>query len=158
MSFVLALSFLQNLVVVLFILICCTIMLVVLLQKGRGGGIGAAFGGGGAGSLLGTKTGDFLTWMTICLVAAFLVMAVLMGKFLRPKISSELSSPAGAGTPTSQPAESATGEASMPQTDSTQVPPMPDVSVPDEGQTPPVANEPTETQEQTTEKSTESTN
>lgn len=78
----LALSFLGNLAVVLFVLVCLAIILIVLLQKGRGGGIGAAFGGGGAGSLLGTKTGDFLTWVTICLVSAFLVMAVLMGKFM----------------------------------------------------------------------------
>ncbi len=78
----LALSFLGNLAVVLFVVVCVAIILIVLLQKGRGGGIGAAFGGGGAGSLLGTKTGDFLTWVTICLVSAFLVLAVLMGKFM----------------------------------------------------------------------------
>jgi preprotein translocase subunit SecG len=84
MSLPLALSFMGNLVVGLFILVCLALILIVLLQKGRGGGIGAAFGGGGAGSLLGTKTGDFLTWVTICLVALFLILAVLMGKFMRP--------------------------------------------------------------------------
>ena len=94
MTLPLALSFLGNLVVVLFILVCVAIILIVLLQKGRGGGIGAAFGGGGAGSLLGAKTGDFLTWVTICLVAFFLVLAVLMGKFMKPTISSDLSMPA----------------------------------------------------------------
>ncbi|MBC8379356.1 MAG: preprotein translocase subunit SecG [Planctomycetes bacterium] len=88
----LALSFVWNLMVALFILVCVSIILIVLLQKGRGGGIGAAFGGGGAGSLLGTKTGDFLTWVTICLVAMFLVLAVLMGKFMRPEMSADLSS------------------------------------------------------------------
>ena len=91
-----ALSFLANLAVILFILVCLAIILIVLLQKGRGGGMGAAFGGGGgAGSLLGTKTGDFLTWVTICLVAMFLVMAVLMGKFMRPKGTTEMSLPHG---------------------------------------------------------------
>jgi len=84
MSFPLALSLMGNLIVGLFILVCLALMLIVLLQKGRGGGVGAAFGGGGATSLLGTKTGDFLTWVTICLVALFLVLAVLMGKFMRP--------------------------------------------------------------------------
>lgn len=103
MSFPLALTFLQNFVVFLFVLVCLAIILIVLLQKGRGGGIGAAFGGGGAGSLLGTKTGDFLTWVTICLVAAFLVLAVLMGKFLRPDMPSIATPPIG--TPTAQPAE-----------------------------------------------------
>ncbi|HPO70809.1 MAG TPA: preprotein translocase subunit SecG, partial [Anaerohalosphaeraceae bacterium] len=78
MSCVLALSLMGNLIVGLFILVCLALILIVLIQKGRGGGIGAAFGGGGAGSLLGTKTGDFLTWVTICLVALFLVLAVLM--------------------------------------------------------------------------------
>jgi preprotein translocase subunit SecG len=95
MTDMLALSFLQNLTVVLFILLCVALILIILLQKGKGGGLGSAFGGGGAGSLLGTKTGDFLTWVTISLVAAFLILAVLMGKFMRPKgASSTLSAPA----------------------------------------------------------------
>ncbi|MEN8127153.1 MAG: preprotein translocase subunit SecG [Planctomycetota bacterium] len=94
MAFTLALGLLGNLVVVLFLLICFALGVIILLQKGRGGGLGAAFGGGGAGSLLGTKTGDFLTWVTITLVAGFLVLAVLMGKFMRPSgTSPELSAP-----------------------------------------------------------------
>ena len=72
------------------VLIALALILIVLIQKGRGGGVGAAFGGGGANSLLGTKTGDFLTWVTISLVALFLVMAVVMGKFMRPDGSSNL--------------------------------------------------------------------
>ena len=84
MAHMLALSLLSNLVVALFIFLCVGLILIILLQKGKGGGLGAAFGGGGAGSLLGTKTGDFLTWVTISLVAGFLVLAVLMGKFMRP--------------------------------------------------------------------------
>lgn len=95
MDLLLALSFMGNLVVGLFLLLCAGMILIILLQKGRGGGLGAAFGGGGAGSLLGTKTGDFLTWVTIALVAGFLVLAVLMGKFMRPGIStSTLAAPA----------------------------------------------------------------
>jgi preprotein translocase subunit SecG len=93
MTHMLALSLLQNLIVALFILFCVALILIILLQKGKGGGLGAAFGGGGAGSLLGTKTGDFLTWVTISLVAGFLVLAVLMGKFMRPTGSSSLSAP-----------------------------------------------------------------
>ena len=84
MALMLALSLLGNLIVALFIFLCVALILIILLQKGKGGGLGSAFGGGGAGSLLGTKTGDFLTWVTISLVAAFLVLAVLMGKFMRP--------------------------------------------------------------------------
>lgn len=115
MSFPLALSFLQNLVVFLFVLVCVLIILIVLLQKGRGGGIGAAFGGGGAGSLLGTKTGDFLTWVTICLVAAFLVLAVLMGKFLRPDAPG-IAEP-GVDTTTAQPSETPADDAAVPGTE-----------------------------------------
>lgn len=94
MGLSLALSLVGNLVVALFVVVCMALILIILLQKGRGGGIGAAFGGGGAGSLLGTKTGDFLTWVTICLVAGFLVLAVLMGKFMRPSLTlSDLAAP-----------------------------------------------------------------
>ena len=94
MTNMLALSFLSNLIVALFVLLSVGLILIILLQKGRGGGLGAAFGGGGAGSLLGTKTGDFLTWVTIALVAGFLVLAVLMGKYMRPKsATSTLSAP-----------------------------------------------------------------
>ncbi len=100
----LALTVLQNLIVAFFILVCVALILIILLQKGKGGGLGAAFGGGGAGSLLGTKTGDFLTWVTISLVAGFLVLAVLMGKFMRPTGSSSLSAPvAPPATPVTAP-------------------------------------------------------
>ena len=100
MALSLALTLVGNLVVALFVVVCTALILIILLQKGRGGGIGAAFGGGGAGSLLGTKTGDFLTWVTISLVAGFLVLAVLMGKFMRPDATtlSDLSAPLGTQT------------------------------------------------------------
>jgi preprotein translocase subunit SecG len=110
MAFSLALTLVGNLVVALFVVVCVALILIILLQKGRGGGIGAAFGGGGAGSLLGTKTGDFLTWVTICLVAGFLVLAVLMGKFMRPQgTSSDLSAPLGTQTTTTVDESTAAG-------------------------------------------------
>jgi preprotein translocase subunit SecG len=74
----------------LWTLLAIGLVLIVLIQKGRGGGISAAFGGGGANSLLGTKTGDFLTWVTIGLVTVLLVGAVVMGKYMRPQGSSGL--------------------------------------------------------------------
>lgn len=97
-------SFFWTLVVALWVLIAVALILIVLIQKGRGGGISAAFGGGGANSLLGTKTGDFLTWVTISLVALFLVMAVVMGKFMRPDGTSNLIDTA-VQTPQTPPAE-----------------------------------------------------
>jgi preprotein translocase subunit SecG len=76
----------MKLVAILFVLVSVILILVILVQKGRGGGLSGAFGGGMAGGLLGSKTGDFLTWVTIVLVAVFLTLAVLMGRFYRPHV------------------------------------------------------------------------
>ena len=76
----------MKLAVVVFLTCSVVLILVVLIQKGRGGGLGAAFGGA-AGGVLGSKTGDFLTWVTVVLVALFLILAVLLNKFYRPSIS-----------------------------------------------------------------------
>jgi len=83
---ILAVGILMKLVAVLFVLVSVVLILVILVQKGRGGGLTAAFGGGMGGGLLGSKTGDFLTWVTIVLVAVFLTLAVLMGRFYRPSV------------------------------------------------------------------------
>ncbi len=68
----------------LFIVICLLLIIVVLLQKGRGGGLGAAFGGAGS-SAFGTRTGDVFTWVTIVLVALFLLMSVVTTLLMRPE-------------------------------------------------------------------------
>ena len=90
----------------LFVLCCLVLILMILIQKGRGGGLSAAFGGAGAGGVLGSKTGDFLTWVTIVLVGVFLGLAVLLAKYYKPpdpggstpKVTSPVSQPgAGAG-------------------------------------------------------------
>ncbi len=78
----------------LFVICCLALVLIILIQKGRGGGLSASFGGGGGGGLLGTKTGDFLTWVTIGLVAIFLSLAVFLAKYYKPA--------APASTPTQQ--------------------------------------------------------
>ena len=44
----------------------------------------------GAGSLLGTKTGDVLTWVTIVFVALFLGLGVVMAKWYRPSAGLDL--------------------------------------------------------------------
>jgi preprotein translocase subunit SecG len=80
----LAVSFIMNVVAVLFVLCCITLVLIILIQKGRGGGLSAAFGGAMASGILGSKTGDFLTWVTIVLVGVFLTLAVVMAKFYKP--------------------------------------------------------------------------
>lgn len=83
----LAVGFIMKVVAVLFIICCLALILIILVQKGRGGGLSSAFGGGMAGGILGSKTGDFLTWVTIALVGVFLTLAVVMGKFYRPAVS-----------------------------------------------------------------------
>jgi preprotein translocase subunit SecG len=42
-----------------------------------------------AGGILGSKTGDFLTWVTITLVGVFLLLAVVMAKFYKPTGASD---------------------------------------------------------------------
>jgi protein translocase SecG subunit len=68
---------------ILFIVICVLLVLVVLLQKGRGGGLGAALGGAGSVAF-GTKVGDFMTWVTIVLIAMFLLLAICAALYFRP--------------------------------------------------------------------------
>lgn len=64
---------------------------IILIQKGKGGGLGGAFGGaGGGGGLLGTKTGDFLTWVTIGLVFLFFFLAIILVKYGKDTSSDEL--------------------------------------------------------------------
>jgi preprotein translocase subunit SecG len=84
---ILAVSFTMKIAAVLFVLCSVSLILIILVQKGRGGGLSGAFGGGVAGGLLGSKTGDFLTWVTIVLVAIFLSLAILMAKFYRPTVT-----------------------------------------------------------------------
>ncbi len=93
---VLAVSFFMNLVAIVFVVCAVVLVLIVLIQKGRGGGLGAAFGGSLASGILGSKTGDFLTWVTIAMVGVFLALAVAMAKFYKPGISNF-----GAGQPQS---------------------------------------------------------
>lgn len=88
----LAVSFIMKVVGIIWMLVAITLILIVMLQKGRGGGLSAAFGGG-AGSLLGTKTGDFLTWVTISLAALFIILSVVLAKYFRPSISEDLAAP-----------------------------------------------------------------
>jgi preprotein translocase subunit SecG len=111
----LAVGFVMNLVAGLFVLAAIVLILVVLIQKGRGGGLSAAFGGGMASGLLGSKTGDFLTWATITLVAIYLVLAVLLDRYYKPTIT-EYRVP---GQTTSTPQSATQGKATVPRPGST---------------------------------------
>ena len=96
----LAVSFIMKIVAVLFFISAVALILIILIQKGRGGGLSAAFGGGAASGILGSKTGDFLTWVTIVLVSVFLGLAVVMAKFYKPSIGT---TGEGATTPAAPP-------------------------------------------------------
>jgi len=84
---VLAVGFIMTMVAAVFLICSVAMILIILIQKGKGGGLSAAFGGGMASGILGSKTGDFLTWVTIVLAGLFLTLAVVMAKFYKPAIS-----------------------------------------------------------------------
>ena len=83
----LAVGFFASLVAIVFVICAVMLVLIVLIQKGKGGGLSAAFGGGMASGLLGSKTGDFLTWITVAMAGVFLALAVAMAKLYKPGIS-----------------------------------------------------------------------
>ncbi len=120
-------SFIMRVVSVLFILSAVALVLIILMQKGRGGGLSSAFGGGGAGGLLGSKTGDFLTWVTIGFVGAFLLLAVVMAKYYKPSIE-DISAP-GIAPPQQRQPQSQPGSAPTPGPDAGKSAGTPEVPV-----------------------------
>jgi len=84
---VLAAGIVMNVLAVIFAICAVVLVLVVLIQKGRGGGLSSAFAGGMASGILGSKTGDFLTWVTIGVVSVFLFGALILNKWWRPTVS-----------------------------------------------------------------------
>ncbi len=105
----LAVGIIMKLVAVLFALTCIALILIILVQKGKGGGLSSAFGGGMSGGVLGSKTGDFLTWVTIGLVGVFLLLAIVMAKFYKPSVddiggnSAQATAPVDANVATDMP-------------------------------------------------------
>jgi preprotein translocase subunit SecG len=83
----LAVSFFMNLVAIVFVICAVMLILIVLIQKGKGGGLSSAFGGGMASGLLGSKTGDVLTWITVGMMGVVLALSVVMAKYYKPSIS-----------------------------------------------------------------------
>jgi len=91
---VLAAGLVMNVIAVLFLLCSAILILVVLIQKGKGGGLSSAFAGGMASGILGSKTGDVLTWITIGVVGFFLLTALVLDKWWRPTMSPSAQTPA----------------------------------------------------------------
>jgi preprotein translocase subunit SecG len=84
---VLAASFIMNVIAVLFVIGSVVLILVVLIQKGKGGGLSGAFAGGMASGILGSKTGDVLTWVTISAASLFIIVALVLDKWWKPTTS-----------------------------------------------------------------------
>jgi preprotein translocase subunit SecG len=105
-----AVSFTMQIVSVLFVLSAVALGVVILIQKGRGGGLSAAISGGAAGGLFGSKTGDFLTWVTIAMTGLFLFLAVVMGLFYRPIVTQVEDLPPSVTVPAEGPSDRGLGE------------------------------------------------
>jgi preprotein translocase subunit SecG len=105
---VLAAIFIMKVIAAIFVLCAAALVLIVLIQKAKGGGLSGVFGGGLASGILGSKTGDFLTWVTVSLAGLFLLLAGIMVKFYRPTISNfdipatQQQQPGGAQQPTAK--------------------------------------------------------
>ncbi len=82
-----------TLLVVLLVMVCVLLTLIILVQKPKGGGLAGAFGGAtSSGSVLGAKTGDFLTWTTVGFFVAFVVLSILLIKLGKPATVEQLQS------------------------------------------------------------------
>ncbi|MGA2323009.1 MAG: preprotein translocase subunit SecG [Sedimentisphaerales bacterium] len=84
---VLAAGFIMNILAAIFVIGSVVLILVVLVQKGKGGGLSGAFAGGMASGILGSKTGDVLTWITISVASLFIIVALVLDKWWKPMTS-----------------------------------------------------------------------
>ena len=96
----LAMSFIGSVVSIMLIGVSLLLIGLVLLQKNRGAGLSGAFGGVGGHSAFGTKTGDFLTWVTVGLVTVFLLLNIAGNFVFEPE-------PIGTAPPTVSPSSPA---------------------------------------------------
>lgn len=79
----------QSILAFLFVVVGLLMIGIILLQKNRGAGLSGAFGGVGGHSAFGTKTGDFLTWITVGFTAALILLAVVANYAFTPTSSAE---------------------------------------------------------------------
>lgn len=108
-----AVPFFMKMVMAVWVLAGVILVLIVLIQKSKGGGLSAAFGGIG-NSLLGTKTGDFLTWVTIGVVAVWLLLSIAAVKWFKPSASEYLQGGQMPQAPVSVPASEMPAGAEQP--------------------------------------------
>ena len=101
MTILVVASFGRILLTIAFVAVSVLLIGLVLLQKNRGAGLSGAFGGVGGHTAFGTKTGDFLTWVTVSLTALFLLLSIAGNYVFEPAKSG-----ATAPTPTAPPGSS----------------------------------------------------
>lgn len=104
----LAFGLMGSLLCIALITVSLLLIGLILLQKNRGAGLSGAFGGVGGHSAFGTKTGDFLTWVTVGLVTIFLLLNIT-GVFVLEPDAPAAAAPPAAPTPVSSGAESPIG-------------------------------------------------
>jgi preprotein translocase subunit SecG len=81
---ILATSFIMSIFAAVFVIGSVVLTLLILIQKGKGGGLSGAFSGGMASNILGSKTGDILTVVTICAASLFVLTALVLDKWWKP--------------------------------------------------------------------------
>jgi preprotein translocase subunit SecG len=84
MSILVFASFGRIMLTIAFVAVSVLLIGLVLLQKNRGAGLSGAFGGVGGHTAFGTKTGDFLTWVTVSLTALFLLLSIVGNYVFEP--------------------------------------------------------------------------
>ncbi len=95
-------NFLQGVLAFVFVAISVLLIGIILLQKNRGGGLSGAFGGVGGHTAFGTKTGDFLTWVTVGMISAFMLVAIAANYAFQPEPSETLAPTVSPGGPSGQ--------------------------------------------------------
>lgn len=129
-----------------FILVSLLLIGLILLQKNRGSGLSGAFGGVGGHSAFGTKTGDFLTWLTVGLTGVFMLLAII-GNFAFEPAKAKPPTPVPAAVPDSSMPPAPTPVTSTPPAPVSITPPTPaptnTTPTPAEASPPPGAPAPT---------------
>ena len=74
-----------GLVQFVFVFAAILMVLIILIQKGKGGGLSGAFGGVSGQTAFGTRTADVLTKFTMGLAIAWILMAMLLVVWMKPR-------------------------------------------------------------------------
>lgn len=135
-------TFGQVILTFFIVLVSLLLMGLILLQKNRGSGLSGAFGGVGGHTAFGTKTGDFLTWVTVGLAGVFIVLSITAVFVFERAITPATAAPA-APPPVSTDAPLTTGGAA-PNTAATPI------DVQTTGSSAPIVNQPPRNSAETT--------